>query len=131
LGQLRFQEHTSLRSIVLRTPFTNLPALAAELFCLSLSTITSLALSEFVIELGSLPSEFTQPSRYLWGNWDDVDKLFEGFLGWCPDFKLVIRTGRIYSRDELQTQAKERFPLMAGRDCIQFETSLAVDKYWS
>ena len=84
-----------------------------------------------MLELGNLPSEFTQPSLCLWGNWDDVDGLFEDFLGWHPDFGLVIRTGRLYNRDEFQAQAKERFPLMARRDCIGFENYLAVDKYRS
>jgi len=102
-----------------------------KLFYISLSTITSLALSEFVIELGVPPFKFTQPSLVHWGNWDEVDKLFEGFLSRCPDFKLVIRTGRLYDRDEFQAQTRERFSLMARRGCIQFETSLTVDRYWS
>jgi hypothetical protein len=84
-----------------------------------------------VLELGRSPSGFTQPSRSLWGCWDEIDELFEGFLNSRPDFKLVIRTGRLYNRDEFQAQAKERFPLMARRGRILFETSLAVDKSWN
>jgi len=105
-----------------------LPTLSIDLFYISLSTITSLAFSELVIELGVPPTGLTQPSLTLWGNWEGVDELFEGFLSCRPDFKLVIRPGRLYNRDEFQAQAKERFPLMARRGCIQFETSLPVDK---
>ena len=97
-----------------------------------LSTITSPALSEFVLELiGSAPFGFTQPPLNPWGNWDEIDKLFAGFLDWCPDFKLVVRTGTgtLYNRDEFRVQAREKFPLMAERDRIQFEMSLAVDKH--
>ena len=101
-----------------------------ETLATSLSTITSLAFSEFVLELSAVPSGFAQPSLKLWGNWDEIDMLFEGFLCSSPDFKLVIRTDRLYDRDNFQAQAKERFRLMAGRDRIRFETSLAVDKYW-
>ena len=131
LGRLRFRENKSLRSIVLRTPFFNLPELTTVSGWTSLSTIPSLALSEFVLELGGPPSEFTQPSLDLWGNWDEIDKSFVGFLDRCPDFKLVIRTGTLSDRDGFQAQAKERFPLMTDRNCIQFETSVAIDKHWS
>ena len=64
----------------------------------------------------------------LWGNWDDIDKTFESFLGLRPDFQVVIRTGRLYNRDHFQAQVKERFPLMAGKGRVQFETCLTVDK---
>ena len=97
----------------------------------SLSTITSLDLSEVVLELGKALSEFTQPFPNLWGNWYEIEKLFEGFLDLYPDFKLLFRTGRLSNRDKFLAQAKERFPLMAMRDSIQLETSLDVDKYWS
>ena len=129
-GHLQFRENSSLRSVVLRTPFSNLFGLSTALGLTSLSTITSLALSEFALELAGPPFEFTEPSINLWGNWDEIDKLFNSFLDRCPDFKLVIRRSRISDRDEFQAQAKERFPLMAERNCIQFEMSSAVDEYW-
>ena len=98
---------------------------------ISLPTITSLALSEFVLELGGPPSEFTRPSLDLWGDWGGIDKSFKGFLDRCPDFKLVIRTGTLSDRDGFQAQAKERFRLMAELDRIRFETSVAIDRHWS
>ena len=84
--------------------------------------------SEFVLDLDSPPYEFSQSSLDLWGNWDKVDELFESSLDRRPGFRLVIRAGTLPDRDEFQAQAKERFPLMAGRDRIQFETSLAVER---
>ena len=84
-----------------------------------------------MLELGRAPTEFTQSSLKLWGSWGGIDKLFDDFLDRGLDLKLVIRTGRLYSREKFEAQAKERFPLMAGRDRIRFETSLAVDEYWS
>ena len=98
----------------------------------SLSTISSPTLSEFVLELvGRAPAKFVRPPRNgnPWGNWDEIDTLLNGFLEWCPDLKLVIRTGWLQNRDEYQAQARERFPSMAGRDRIRFETSLAIDEY--
>jgi len=86
--------------------------------------------SELVLELGEASSEFTQPPPILQGNWTEVDRLFEGLLDRCPDFKLVIRTDRLDARDEFQAQTKERFPLMARRNRVQFETSSTVDEYW-
>lgn len=54
--------------------------------------------------------------------------MFETFLGLRPEFRVVIRTGRVYNRDLFEAQAKERFPLMAKRDRVRFEVSLTVDK---
>ena len=91
----RFYKNTSLQSIVIRTPFFNLPVLNLKPSCANLLSDTSLSLSEFVLELSGLPSELTQPSRTLWGNWDDIDKMFEKFPRPRPEFKVVIRTGRL------------------------------------
>ena len=88
-------------------------------------------LSTFVLELVSPPPMSTQRSLDLWGDWDDIDRLFRSFLLWRPDFRLVIRTGTLSDRDEFEAHVKERFPLMAGRELIRFETFPALDKYWS
>ena len=88
----------------------------------------SLDLSEFVIELGIPPSKVIQLSLSPWASWDKIDQLFGCFLSWCPNFKLVIRAGRLYNCDEFRAKAKEGFPLMARRDRIQFETSYAVEE---
>ena len=105
----------------------NLPKPMATPFWTSLSTITSLALSKLVLELGRPPSEFNQPHLKLWGNWDEIGKPLNSFFDRRPDLKLVTKTGRLHNRDEFQAQARERFHLMVGRDRIRFEASLAVD----
>ena len=97
----------------------------------SLSTITSLAFSEFILDVGSSLFESARVplDAYRQQSWDQVDRLLDGFLDRCPDFKMVIRADAQRNQDEFRTQAKERFPLIAGRDCIRFETSLAIDEY--
>lgn len=127
LGHLRFRKNVSLHSIVIRAPFSLLSVLNLNLTfaCVGLFNDTSLTLSEFVLELSGLPSEFT---RKVWGCWDKVDKTFESFLRFRPEFQVVIRTGRVYDRDQFEAQAKERFPLMTKRGRIQFEISPTVDK---
>ena len=85
-----------------------------------------------MVELvGGIRFWFTQPPPNPWGNRDELDKLSAGFLDWYLDFKLVVGTsmGTLYNRDGFQVQAREMFPLMVGRDCIQFETALAINKY--
>ena len=129
LGHLRFYKNASLQSIVIRIPFFNLPVLNLKPSCANHLSDTSLSLPEFVLELSGLPSELTQPSRTLWGNWDEIDKMFENFLRSRPEFKVFIRTRGLYNRDKFQAQVRERFPLMAGRACPRFETCLVVDSW--
>ena len=115
---------------MLRAQFSGLPPLAIESFWKRLSIITFPALYTFVLELVSPPPRFDQQPLDLWGDWDDIDRLFRSFLLWRPDFRLVIRTGTLSDRDEFEARV-ETFPLMAERELIQFETSLALDKYWN
>ena len=124
LGHLRFHKNGSLKSVIIKTPFSNLPGLTLRSSCTNILGGASLSLSEFVLELSGLPSELTQQSLVLWGDWKDIDKRFESSLRFRPHFKVVIRTGRLYNRDEFQAQVRERFPLMSRRDRVQFETCL-------
>ena len=132
LGTFWFQENESLRSIVVHIPPPDLSRLAMMSLRKSLSTITSPAFSELVLDLGSPPSEPIQLpfDTHRRGNWEGVDRLLNGFLDQCPDFKLVIRADAQCNRGEFRARAKERFPLMAGRDRIRFETSPGVEMYW-
>ena len=109
---------------MIRTPFSNLYKLAATPLWKSLSTITSTALSEFVLDLSGSPSEFTLPALEinLWGDWSGIDEILGGFLDRCCDFKLVVRTGTLSDRDGFQAQAEKMFPLMAWMSRIEFET---------
>ena len=116
---------------MLRAQFSGLPPLAIESFWKRLSIITFPALYTFVLELVSPPPRFDQRPLDLWGDWDGIDRLFRSFLLWRPDFRLFIRTGTLSDREGFEAQVKERFPLMTGRELIRFETSPALDKYWS
>ena len=83
-----------------------------------------------MLESFSPPPGFTQLAFVLCGDWLNIDRMFRSFLLWRPDFRLVIRTGTLSDRDEFEARV-ETFPLMAERELIQFETSLALDKYWN
>ena len=115
--------------IIIGTPFFNLPVLNLKHSHANLLSDTSLSLSEFAPELSGLPSDLTQPSRKLWGNWDGICAMFKNFLCSRPEFKAVIRTGRLYNRNKFHwAKARERFPSTVGRDRLQFETCLVVDR---
>ena len=120
--------NVALHQLTLRVAFPNLLLLPPELEVLS--TVSPPTFREFVLELGKLPSHFSCPSWQHWGDWDDIDKLFAERFAEREDFRLVIRTGKLYDRETLQRHAKERFPLLAERGCIRFETSHLVDQYW-
>lgn len=111
--------------------FPHLSILSPTLGLRALSTITSPVFCEFVLELGKLPSQFSRPSFEHWGHWQDgIDKLFEKRFAERGDFRLIIRTGKLYDREMFQAHARESFPLLARRDCIRFETSHSIDRYW-
>lgn len=86
--------------------------------------------SEFVLELGKLPSQFSRPSWDHWGRWYIIDRYLEEIFAEHGDFSLIVRTGKLYDRETFQTHAQERFPLLAERGCIRFETSYSIDGYW-
>ena len=46
------------------------------------------------------------------------------------DFKLIIRTGKLYDRETFEAHAKETFPLSAQRGFIRFETSYSIERHW-
>lgn len=111
-------------------PFPLVPALSFELSLGALSTITSPIFSEFVFELGKLPFLLTRPTWELWGHWVEIDQLFEERFAERGEFRLVIRTGKLYDRETFETFAKENFPLLARRGCVSFETSHSLDQHW-
>ena len=94
------------------------------------STITSPVFSEFVLELGKLPSQFDWPSREYWGHWDHIDRLLRERFAERGGFNLIVRTGKLYDRETFQAHAQERFPMLAERGCVRFETSHSIDDYW-
>ena len=130
LAYLDYAENAVLHRLTFRVPFSHVPALPVKLTATTFPTITSLLFREFVLELGKLPSQFTQSSSKHWGPWDKIDRFFDEKFAEGADFKVVIRTGKLYDRETFQTHAKERFPLSARRGWIKFETSYSIDQYW-
>lgn len=130
MAYLDYTENVVLRRLTFRVPFSNVPALPAKLIATTVPTITSLLFCEFVLELGKLPSQFTQSSSKHWGPWGEIDSFFDEKFAERADFKVIIRTGKLYDRKTFQAHAKERFPMLEGRGRIQFETSYSIDQYW-
>lgn len=95
----------------------------------ALSTIRSPDFCELVLELGKLPSQFNSRLEH-WGDWGNVDRFFEERWGEREDFRLIIRTGKLYDRETFEAHAKESFPLSTKRGCIRFETLYSIDRYW-
>ena len=127
---LNYTENVVLRQLIFRVAFPHVSTLSFESTLGGLSTIMSLAFREFVLELGKLPSQFNRSSSEHWGYWDEVDKLFEERFAKRGDFRVVIRTGKLYDRETFQTHAKENFLLLTRRGCIRFETSHSIDQHW-
>ena len=130
MAYLDYAENVVLRRLTFRVPFSHVHALPVKLIATTVPTIASLLFREFVLELGKLPSQFTQSSSKHWGPWDMIDSFFDEKFAERADFKVIIRTGKLYDRETFQTHAKERFPLLAGRGWIRFETSYSIDQYW-
>ncbi|KAF9645152.1 hypothetical protein BDM02DRAFT_693138 [Thelephora ganbajun] len=95
-----------------------------------LSTITSSVFCEFVLEFGKLPPYFNRPSLEHWGHWDKIDRFLEERFGERRDFRLIIRTGKLYNWETFQRHAKKRFPLLTRRGRVLFETSHSIEEYW-
>jgi len=119
-----------LRRLTFRMAFLHMSSLPFKFVRGALSTISSPDFREFVLEFGKIPSHFTQPSSEHWGHWATIDRFFQERWAERGDFKLIIRTGKLYDRETFEAYAKETFPLSARRGCIQFETSHSIDRYW-
>ena len=118
---------TGLRRFTFRVPFTDMTVLDHDALLRALSTITSPVFSEFVLELGGLPTHFHGPSSKYRGRWKEIGELLENQFALHGDFRLNIRTGKLYDRETFQGHAKEIFPLLASKGCIQFEMSYSID----
>lgn len=123
-------ENITLRRLTFCVAFPRVSILSSDLTFEALSTITSLVFCEFVLELGKLPSLFSRPSSEHWGDWEEIDRLLEERFAKRKNFRLIIKTGKLYDRETFQAHARESFPLLARRGCIRFETSHSIDQYW-
>ena len=122
-----FTRITGLRRFTFRIPFTDMTILDHDALLRALSTITSLVLSEFMLELGGLPTHFHGPSSNYWGRWKEIGELLENQFASHRDFRVNVRTGKLYDQETFQGHAKEIFPLLASKGCIQFEMSYSID----
>jgi len=119
-----------LRRLTFRLAFPHMSVLPFKLAFGALSTIRSPDFCEFVLELGKVPSRLILPSSEYWGYWGKVDRFFEEWWTKHQDFRLVIRTGKLYDRETFETHAKETFPLSARRGFVRFETSYSIERHW-
>ena len=124
LQYLNLTEMAVLHRLTFRTTFDQVFFLDRPLVLGVLSTITSPAFHEFVLELGRSISHSEGWSMTSWGLWRDFDDFFEERFAKHGDFRLIIRTSEPSDREDLRRQASEwGFPLLAGRGCIYFEES--------
>lgn len=119
-----------LRRLTFRLAFPHMSVIPFKLALGALSTIRSPNFCEFVLELGKVPSQFIQSSSEHWGYWGNIDRFFEERWTEREDFRLIIRTGKLYDRETFEAHAKETFPLSARRGFIRFETSYSIEKHW-
>ena len=130
LAYLDYTENVVLRRLTFRIPFPHISVLPHKLTATTVPTIFSLFFCEFVLELGKLPSRFTQSSSKYWGCWADIDSFLAERFAERVDFRVIIRTGKLYDRETFQEHAKERFPLLTRKGWVRFETSYSIDQYW-
>ena len=128
LENLKFTQNTVLRRFILRMSFRQVSTFALEMLPRVISTITSPAFCEFVLELTRVPSPSYWETSIYWGHWERIDRFLENQFSERGDFRLVIRTGELgYQETSFQARAKETFSLLASRGCIFFEISTLVD----
>lgn len=129
VGYLDLGRIGDLRRLTLRTVFSQLMDLGLRLIHSVLSTIHSPIFSELVLEMCGLPSHFSRSSLEHWGDWGEVDRFLEDQFATRGDFRLIVKTGRVYDSETFQRHAKEAFPLLANRERIHFEIFHSIDKY--
>ena len=113
-----------LRRLILPMAFLQLFILDQDVLREALSTITSPAFCEFVLEVGGLTTYLSEH----WDKWKETDKFLDERFAKLDNFRLIIRTSEHYHKGTFQMHAKEKFPLLAGKGRIRFETSDLIDK---
>ena len=117
--RLGFTENAVLRRLTLRIPFPDVLVSPPSPLLSALSTITSPAFCEFVLEL---PPQVNRLGSNDWDDWKEVDHYFEERFSTHKDFRVIIRTGKFHDQETFQMHTKEIFPLLASRGFIHFET---------
>ena len=93
---LGFTEHTVLRRLTLRIAFLDVAISSSSPLLNVLSTITSPAFCEFIIEL---PPQVNRPAFHDPNGWEGIDQLCEERFATRKCFRLIIRTGRFYDQE--------------------------------
>ena len=130
LQYLEFTETTVLRRLTLRMGSPQAFDFALDVFVGALSTITSPIFCELVLELDGRSCRSNRSYPGLWHCWGEIDKFLEERFAEQGDFRVVIRTGKLYNRGAFQAHVKEGFPFLAKRGQIGFETSHLIEKFW-
>ena len=125
-----YSENRVLRRLTFRLAFSHMSVLPFKLALGALSTIKSPDFCEFVLELGKVPSQFIETPSEYWGYWGNIDRFFEEQWTRREDFRLIIRTGKLYDRETFEAHAEETFPLSASRGFLRFETSYSIERHW-
>ena len=88
----------------------------------ALSTITSPALSEFVLEALDPPPYYIMPPSTTWRRWKTVDAFLEERFAQRREFKVIVKTAKLkYNWKALQMNVEVAFPLFTRRGCIHFK----------
>lgn len=93
---------------------------------MTVSTIASTTFCEFVLELGKIPHRFGRVFSGRRGYWRVIDRIFEGKFANHEDFRLIVRTGKLFDQETFQRRTRKAFPLLASRGCIHFEEDLLL-----
>ena len=117
---------TGLRWFTFRIPFTDMTILDHDALLRALSTVTSPVFSE-VNRTWWTPHSFPQTILEVLGRWKEIGELLENQFALHRDFRVNIRTGKLYDRETFQGHAREILPLLASKGRIQFETSYSID----
>ena len=108
--------------------FRNVPYFPLEELPRFISTITSPVFCEFVLQLAGADAYPCKelPELIHWGLWERIDRSLEDQFSERGDFRLVIRTGKLFDQQAFQDYTMKTFSLLASRKRIRFETSLAI-----
>jgi len=127
LQDLDLTQLTVLRRLTFRMALPLVPIFERDPFPGVISTITSPAFCELVLELGGVPSHFDGSPSEHWGHWEEIEKVLEEQFARRGGFRLVIRTGKLRGWESFKRHGRETFPLLAAMGCIHFVTAYSTE----
>jgi hypothetical protein len=118
LKGLKFTGVNVLRRLTFRISFRGAPTDSLDVLLGALSTVTSPALCEFVLDVRRIPPPNLTPSS---AGWEELNKLLEERFAEREGFKLVIKTGNVYGAGTFQQYMGKGFPLLTRRGYIHLK----------